>query len=128
MKLKIIFLLIIFLGLAGYYVIRSGYYPLAIVNRTPIFASKFIENYGSALVYYQNILQTYPKDTAFDTSEILDELKRATLDKLIEDVLIYQELGRVVGTTEVSRLVSEKIPNFQESAVSLYGLTPERFK
>src|SRR3989338_9610853 len=98
MKYKIIFLVIILFGLGSYYLVRAGYYPLVLVNSTVILANEFRNNYNAAAVYYQNIFNTYSPENLkkINIPEFLDELRRATLDKMVENVLIYSELNREI--------------------------------
>ena len=129
MKYKIIFLVIILFGLGSYYLVRAGYYPLVLVNSTVILANEFRNNYNAAAVYYQNVFNTYSPENLkkINIPEFLDELRRATLDKMVENVLIYSELNREIGN-DLPILVERKIPKFEEITASLYGLTAVQFK
>lgn len=123
MQFKILFLAIIFFGLLGYYLIHGGLYPVAIVNGSPIWARDLIIQRGAAIVYYQNALRvSFPEG-----SKDLTEIRRAALDKLIENVLIYKELRNRVGA-ELGGLVDRKMPVFKDSVAAIYGLTPAKFK
>ncbi len=129
MKYKIIFLAIVFLGLGSYYFVRSGLYPVAIVNSTFIWSKSYREHYNAALIYYQNLFANYSKEEMekVNIPDFLQELRRATLDKLIENVLIYGELENKVGK-DLSSLVERKLPAFEDPASSVYGLSPAQFK
>lgn len=129
MKIKILFLSIIFLGLLSYYLIHSGNYPLAVVNGSFIFAKDFNLQYNSAVVYYQNFLRARPEEQTKirDAKDFLQKLRRATLDKLVENVLIYKELKIQVGG-QLAELVGRKIPDFKDSVAAFYGLDREQFK
>ena len=129
MKFKIIFLFIIFFGLGFYYLVHNGFYPVAIVNSHWISARTFKREYQTALIYYQNAIKTYTgQDLAIQQRpDFVKELRRAALDKLIENTLIYSELEIRIGK-ELSEIVEKKIPSFQESAISLYGLESAEFK
>jgi hypothetical protein len=124
----LIFLGIIFLGLAGYYVIRLGHYPLAIVNGDIVSASHFNEEFAAAYRYYSLSLRG-EKNVDLRGREFVREIRRATLNDLLEKALISQELESRVGG-ELSRLVESKLAaqkidrrSIEESAKVLYGLT-----
>ena len=128
MKYKLSFLAIMFFGLTAYYFVHNGYYPVAIVNSRMILARDFEREFNSALIYYQNALATY-SDQKIDLTRVADfvlELRRATLDNLIEDVLISNELKGRLGDS-LEKVLAE-LPSFNESAAALYGLTPSEFK
>ena len=130
MKLKLTFLTIIFFGLGLYYLAQGGIYPMAIVNNTIISKRDFIKNYQAAAVYYRNALKTYAgkEIKGKSANEFMLELKRAVLDSLIENVLIYSELKNQVGD-QLTALLEDKIPPFKESAaLTVYGLNAADFK
>src|SRR3989338_11359268 len=129
MKYKLAFLAIMFSGLTAYLFVHNGYYPVAIVDSRMILARDFEREFNSALIYYQNALATY-SDQKIDLTRVADfvlELRRATLDNLIEDVLISNELKGRLGDS-LEKVLVEKLPSFNESAAALYGLTPSEFK
>jgi len=130
MKLKLTFLTIIFFGLGLYYLAQGGIYPMALVNNTIISKRDFIRSYQAATVYYSNALKTYAgkEIKGKSANEFMLELKRAVLDNLIENVLIYSELKNQVGD-QLTALLEDKIPPFQESAaLTVYGLNAADFK
>lgn len=130
MKFKFTFLVIIFSGLALYYLIRAGFYPVAVVNYTIISRREFTQSYQAATVYYKNALAAYVGKELDNKSarELVVELRRAVLDHLIENVLIYNELENRVGS-ELVVLSEKKIPPFRESAaLAVYGLNAADFK
>ena len=129
MKYKIVFLAIMFFGLSAYYFANNKYYPVAVVNGEFISARDFEREFNAALVYYQNVIRTYSEQRV-DLASVGDfvfELRRATLDNLIEDVLVYNELEDRVSNG-LDEAVARKIPDFNESAAALYGLSVADFK
>lgn len=128
MQYKVLFLAIIFFGLLSYYFVHTDNYPTAYVNGRLIFKKEFTAYYNAALVYYQNALRATPEGLEqANTSDFLEEVRRAALDKLVENVLIYKELKRQIGGSLAS-LIDQKIPEFNEAVAGIYGLTPAQFK
>lgn len=127
------FLAIIFSGLSAYYVIHLGYYPVAIVNYNLISARSLSDEYAVAYRYYAKVLGEN-SDVDLNSNELKKELRRATLNDLIEKSLIYQELKSKVGK-ELAYLIEGKInleginkEKLEEAASVLYGLSLADFK
>ena len=131
----IVFLVMVFLGLGLFYFIRFGFYPVAFVNTAIVSARHLDQAVDSVRHYYSQAAETYsPAGTIEATPGVVREIRRATLDKLIENVLIYQELKTRVGS-DFEDIVENKImslklntPNFEKAIATLYGLDLERFK
>ena len=134
---------IIILVLAGLLFISYGYYPIAFVNHphssmggmngTFISARTFLKNYGVASVYYANFLKTY-QPTASDAARLSsDDISRAVMDQLVENVLIDQGAEKEVGG-DLGVLVKEKVdqassdPELGKKAEALYGLSIGDFR
>ena len=123
------------LGLSAAYLIRLGFYPIAVVDGQMISARIFEEAAGSARHYFNQVANTYLKPEDRDRiPEIGEEIRRATLDKLIENILVYKALADAsdidVNTVVEDRLNSLKTqtPDFEKAVSALYGLTALRFQ
>jgi hypothetical protein len=125
------FLAIIFVGLASYYVVHFGYYPIAIVNGSVIFSRSLTDEYFVAYRYYANLLG--PQNEEVASLEFKKELRRAVLNDLIEKSLIRQELKTRVGKdlnslVENKTKISAKGDDMEEAANLLYGLSLVDFR
>lgn len=127
------FLAIIFAGLAAYYIIHLGYYPVAIVNSDFISAKTLNEEFAAALRYYSAALKG--KDGVnIESREFRREIRRATLGDLIDKSLIYNEVKNRLGS-DLDNLVNNKIDqqltnrkNVEDAAKLLYGLNLADFR
>ena len=134
-KTTIIIALILTIGI-GAYIIISHSYPVVLVGSQLISAGDFREHYSGAYKYYRNILELYAKDAAvLNADETKKEIERAVLDGLIEDVLIDEELKKIMSAADLGRMVEEKISKIArsgeklgESASILYGFSADDFK
>ena len=132
-KFFIIFLALIFVGLAGYYVARAGYYPVATVNSEIITAREL--NYEFLVAYqYYGVLLRDSKEVEVESKGFRKEIRRAALQDLIEKALIDQELKKRVGG-ELADLVEKKVKFAQsdpkilgEAARLFYGLNLSDFR
>jgi len=117
-------------------VIIGQFYPIAFVNWRPISLKSFKADYATAIFYYQRLLETYNKNQApvIDSSEIQQEIKRAVLDKLIENTLIHQELESRLKNNELEKMVENKIEeslkgkDIEKEVKTLYNLSLNEFK
>jgi len=122
------------LGLGAAYLIRLGFYPIAIVDGQMISAKIFEEAAGSARHYFNQVANTYLKKEDRDRiPAIREEIRRATLDKLIENTLVYKALTdsadidvNAVVENRLNGLKTQK-PDFEKAVSTLYGLTVSRF-
>ncbi|MDP1689110.1 MAG: hypothetical protein Q8L47_03190 [bacterium] len=106
----IIFLLLIFLGLSGFIAIRLGFFPIAIVNTHFIRESYFNE---AAEV----IVSGYKADSKLGNTE----LRRLTLQKIIEDQLIKSEAEKYFGSSLSDGEKPESVRAMLKDQVSLLG-------
>lgn len=83
-------------GLLIFYCIQAGFYPVAIVGGRFIAERGLNEASASVFQYYTKMIETYSDtDPKLREQQIsLPEVRRATLDKMIENVLIENELSR----------------------------------
>ena len=129
----ILFLMVVFAGVASYYVIHLGHYPVAIVNGTVVTAKALNEEYAVAFQYYARTLSNQ-KEINPSSKEVQMELRRASLNDLIQKALISAELESRVGD-EFHSVVENKIVSetkdgqaLAEAAKILYGLDFVHFK
>lgn len=135
--------LIIGLGLIGGLIIILSVliitqsYPVAFVNWQPIIFKSFEKEVFSALYYYQKALETYDSNqvSIIESKEINQEVKRAVLERLIEDALIGQELRKRINNNELEKMVERRInevikneSELQKQAKIIYNLSLEEFK
>ncbi len=130
-----IFSFIILFGLAIFFVISGGYYPILSVNGRLISARTFWKNYRSDTVYYKNFVQIYQNQfkNADLSSLDINEVKRSVLTNLIENVLVGQEVEKELGN-DLDSLVQDRInkinqnEEFKKTAEKVYGLNFDDFK
>ncbi|MDO8430213.1 MAG: hypothetical protein Q7S73_02500 [bacterium] len=123
-------------GISSYIGVRNGFYPVAAVNFDFVLARDAQKNYSAAYKYFQNALLVYGSDPAkLETKESQFELRRSTLEKLILDRLVYDELKRRMGKREFQPIAETKIEQFlksnantEEAAKKIYGLNLSDFK
>ncbi|MEK7590473.1 MAG: hypothetical protein AAB454_02055 [Patescibacteria group bacterium] len=128
-KFIITFLSLISGGLVIYFIASNGWYPIAIVNGKFITEQNVRKEYSAAARYYVEAFNVKQGAGLFRK-----EIRRAVLDKLIENVLIYDGLKERLGG-DVTNAVSEKLQNLNmneaqvgEATAVLYGLTFQEFK
>lgn len=132
-KHYVIFITLVIFGLAAFFLISSGYYPILSINGTMISARTFWKNYQAGSLYYQNILLTY--ELEIEEKDVISEtdLKRSVLTQIIENNLIDQEVRRELGD-DLDLLVTNKLSDLgsqaklQEAAQTLYGLPLNDFE
>ena len=119
----------------GAYFILNGFYPIVLVDFKIINARNFNKDYSGALVYYKNALDVYARDSALiNADEVKNELKRAVLDNLVENILIDKELKSELSFSNIDELADKKIEeatrgkSTKEEAKTLYGFSYEEFK
>lgn len=121
-------------GFSVFLLIHNGYYPVAVVDFHVITAKTLEQDYQAALNYFQKAILTYGSDPQILKKEATQqEIKRAALNKLITDFLIYQEAKKRLGGDLDS--VTEKIvnnnsndPKLAQAVQEIYGLSLEDFK
>ena len=128
-KFAITFLSLISAGLVIYFIANQGWYPIAIVNGKFITERDLRKEYSAAARYYAEAF-----NLGQETKLLKKEIRRAILDKLIENVLIYDELKEKLGG-DMASAVSSKLQNLNmdetqvgEATTVLYGLTFQEFK
>ncbi len=124
---------IILIGLGWF--IFGGNYPIAFIDFSVISARDYNKNYSSSLNYYEKALKTYAQDSqVLKADEAKQEIKRAVLDNLIEDILIDRELKKEIKQDDLSALIEKKISEISESQIAdkatetLYGFSFNEFR
>jgi hypothetical protein len=131
----IAFVTLITVGLVVFYIVRAGYYPVAIVGTSFITERTYRIALDSATHYYIELSKAYgsaelpesfPKSTR--------ELRRVMLDRMIENELVARKFAEQVGK-DATRLIEEKFKplnvaskEFAEGVSTLYGLSIPRFR
>ncbi len=130
----IIFFAIIGLGLGTLILIRNGLYPVTFVNFHFISAKTLEKDYDAAYRYFYNALLTYGSNPDVLKQEVSQkEIRRATLNKLITDCFIYDEVKRRIGGNldEITeKIISQNVDSakLEQAVKEIYGLGIEDFK
>lgn len=109
-------------GWGSYWTVNRGFYPAATVNYKIISARNLENNYQSALGYYVKI-----KKPEVSEQDLQKEIRRATLDKLIENALIYEDVNSSDIESQLATIIQQN-PNLEQGAVITYGVSWEVFK
>jgi len=125
---------LVFIG--GIVIGVTGYWPVARVGLAPITYGMFRENFTMADHFYRsNIKITGESDVIMDTKEVQRDLQRATMDALIEGILIDEELEKRYSETDLEQLIKNKTEGIDlqskemgKATGLMYGLTPGQFK
>lgn len=133
---KIITIFAILIG-AGFFfslALGAGIFPVAFVGSTPIMSKSLSEVYSAAMRYYENLAQIYGEGEELNTPETKTEIRRATLNKLIDEVIVKKELEKRLGKdlkniiqTKLSE-ISKNNKELQNATTLLYGLDFEEFE
>lgn len=123
------------LGVAIVLIVLTRSYPVLFVGWRPISYNSFALAYHAAITYYGRALETYdrPNTQVLKSDEVQEEVRRAILDKLVEDHLVSRELVRRMPRGEVRDIVLRKISeatagaDITQEVRALYGLTLREF-
>ncbi|AKM78678.1 TPA: hypothetical protein DDZ49_02450 [Candidatus Wolfebacteria bacterium] len=114
----------------------AGVWPIAAVGYTPITYDVFKKNFLMADHFYRSTVKiTGEDDVIVDAKEIQRDLQRATMEGLIEQILIDRELKRKYDNNDLKRLIENKIKGIDlgtediaKATNLLYGISPEEFR
>lgn len=130
----ILFSVFIAFGMVCFVIARLGFYPVVLVNFKAITAAEIEKNVLVTENYFRNLSLLYGTDSGvLDKTESREELRRATLDRLISGILIYAELNKKVkdfqsiAENKIKEAISDK-GNLEEGIKKIYGLTAAEFK
>jgi hypothetical protein len=134
-KLYIILIVLVFAGFGMLNLVRIGWYPIALVNSQLVWGSTVEKEYASALKYYSQMLNTYKGKEVSNQQikKIKKEVKQATLDKIIEKMIIANNANELIGD-EKSKLIEAKVkkylqdPKLKAAASALFNLSFDDFK
>lgn len=123
------------IGLSAYFTAKNGYYPVAIINFDLITAEKFSKETSTANKYYQNEFFVRGSDPkTLDSAQAQLEIRRAVLDDLISNSLIFRELNRrlkndyqSIAENKIDQVLKKNV-NLQAGVKELYGLEFSEFK
>ena len=135
MKKISLILIAVFICLLGV-LAAFGYWPIVFVNNHPIFYKEFKPAYEIVYLFYRNDVQAFNQNPALlESPEMKEELKRATVQSLIEKKIIEIELAKEIKPDDLKKRVGEKINNinltdqtFQKGVEALYKLSVDDFK
>lgn len=122
-------MILIFIGLGVFLVASKGYYPILIVNGRIVSAKTFWDSYQASARYYQTLIIANKEEIEIDP----DELKKAILNQIIENILIDQKAQEELGD-ELASLVQNRIAKvsegaeLKEAAKAVYGLSFKEFE
>lgn len=122
LKYLLSFIILLSAGWGSYAVIHNNIYPVAVVNFKMISKKNFETASLSALNYYKKMKKPNVSDADFEK-----EIRRATLDKLIENILISEEVnGAEVDNQLASLIVQNK--DLENGIAVAYGISWDNFK
>lgn len=113
--------------------VAAGWYPLALVNRRPIWASSYRAYVASAIAYQQAAHDTYATSSPLLSAQGERALGSVALDELVEQKLLQEGLEQLVGDN-ASRLVENKMqdlskePQLEGASRALFQLDPDAFR
>ncbi len=127
-------IILVTIGALIFFTTNKGLYPVAIVDSKIIFAKDFRKVTESAFAFYSTAVAVYKKQelSEEDGDKLFNEIRRATLEKLIEQSIVGKELSNRLGggvrAIIDNRLQSVENDKLEEMAPRLYGLSAEEFK
>ncbi len=130
-------LICIVTGAIGVYaLIANNIYPVAFVKGEMISASNFKAHYSAAYRYYDTVLKKYPEQAKNfkSAAEIKPEIRRGTLDVMIENIIITHALKEKVkeglASMVASRIADNRLETdeIKNAIRALYGINVENFK
>lgn len=135
-KKKILISILIIVVALGVFLIFDKLYPVILVNWQSVNARSFDEDFNTAVFYYQTAVKVYNQTDAASASslEVQQEIKGAVLDKLVEDILITNELAKRLSRDDLSQMIKDKIDeilkgqDIAEQVKTIYNLSLEQFR
>jgi hypothetical protein len=114
----------------------TGYWPIALVERTPVTYNTFRENFVMADHFYRSNLKINGEDDRIVMAkDVQRDLQRVTMEGLVEGILIDHELSKRYAASDLQQLVNNKLNGVDLSSADmgratelLYGLTPDQFR
>ena len=113
---------LIVVGWGSYTFINKDLYPVALVNWRPVTAREWSRVFTPTIAYYQTLKKPEVSDQVFK-----EEMRRAVLDKLIEQRLIYQRINQADIETQISTLLAQN-QNLKAGSEKLYNMSWANFQ
>ncbi len=126
-KSYFIFSAILLVGVVIFLVVSAGYYPIASINGNFVSAHTLNKHVRAESIYFQTFLKTYETPEVKIDQLTPNDLKRLVLTKLIENILINEEIENKLGD-DLKPLVQDRLSKIIESqklekaAKVIYGL------
>ncbi len=124
--------LLIFAGLTVYFYLRNNPLPAVLINWDSI-SQKDIENYYDLSRNYLVLASTSDSDLqTLEATSTQKEIKRAVIEKLIENKLIYAEARKRVGN-DLEEIADQKIQNalkttdINDAVNKMFGISIENY-
>ncbi len=120
-------------GLLLIFLVSFNFYPILVVDGSPISARRFWKNYRAASFYEDNLIKTYGQNSDAVKPVSGKDLETLVLNQLVEAELVSKGAKREAGG-DLEYLVSGKVQKYDESrdlkgaAVSLYGMSYPDFR
>lgn len=114
----------------------TGRWPVGMVDGTPVTYLAFKDNFLTAERFYRSSLKMAGQDErVMMAKEVQRDLQRATMEGLVEGILIDRELEKKYAADDLQRLIDNKVNGVDVSSEEmkkatelLYGLTTDRFR
>jgi hypothetical protein len=108
-------------GWSGYFVARDGLYPVALVNFSVITDQALNNTFKAAMAYYGKL-----KKPETSREEFEKEIKRATLEKIIEHKIILENVNLADVEDQLASLIS-KNKDLEKGVLFAFGLSMKNF-
>ncbi|MEK7612375.1 MAG: hypothetical protein AAB407_03475 [Patescibacteria group bacterium] len=132
--LLIFFLAMVVCGIGVHIAIQKGWYPVAIVNGKLVGASRFEQTSTSIFHYYTQAGQFFGASEEDVNKVNRHEVRRVTLDKLVENELLlnkFQEIKKADFDERVMDRIAtleQENPDLENAVQELYGVPLNQFK
>jgi hypothetical protein len=100
-------------GVVAYLGIRSGFFPAVIVDGDFVSRSRFETQLKAAIKYTETVAERDSSAGDVNLPALRVELRRAVLDKLVEDTLVAHGVRKKIGSALGTR-VKDKLATVQE--------------
>lgn len=135
---QVLFALSVAVGLAVVFGVSRGYYPILLINGSPVPASRFWKNYQALSFYQANYRSRWAENSAAVGSPPAvsmedKELKALILDRLVDAAIVSAGARRELGK-DLDFLLTEKIRAYdsnselKSAAGFFYGMDFDDFR
>ena len=132
--IKIIIGIVGLLILAFFILASLDLFPVAFTSKWLITAKQLNKIANSSLIYYQKTLSVYASSVPITDINFQKEIKRAALDKLIEDKIINEILVKKFGAEKLNKMIDDELAGLlindeiAKASQILYNLSLKDFK